>query len=397
MVAGVRRLIGPVLALAAAMFALPAPSQVATAPQSPRIVAIGDLHGDFEAWRAIAAAARLVDAKGRWIGGNAIVVQTGDVPDRGADTVMIVRDLMRLQREAKAAGGRVVALVGNHEAMNITGDLRYVSSGEYAAFADALSNRRRDQTYKANRPKIEAHYRKADPLLEDEDIRQRWLQATPRGMLEHQAAWHPNGEIGSWVIGNPAVVVIDGTLFVHAGISAAYAGRSPDDINRAVAAALAARDSADDAIINDPLGPLWYRGLARGAAAAQNSARGAAAAQNSARGAGAAQNPARGAAAAENPARGAAAAQSDPQGGAPPGQASEYELASVLAATGARRMVIAHTPNPSGILILHGGRLARIDTGISSAYGGQPSYLEIIDGVMVPHLVPRPSPAKPAK
>lgn len=321
-----------------------------------RIVAIGDLHGDHAAWRDIARAARLIDARGRWTGGATILVQMGDVPDRGADSLAIIRDLMRLQKEARRAGGQVVALVGNHEAMNITGDLRYVSAGELAAFANDKSDRLRGQVFEANRAAIEEAYRKASPTMEKAAIRQAWLDATPRGMLEHQAAWAPNGEIGRWVISNPAVVLIDGTLFVHAGISAAYAGRAIADINRSVAEALLARDSAEASIINDPAGPLWYRGLARDGAKAGPDL------------------------ASEAPAAGEVAAAK---------MTVQAELDLVLRSFGAQRMVIAHTPNRAGILLLHGGRLARIDTAISSAYGGTLSYLESVGGVLTAHTVPR--------
>jgi hypothetical protein len=51
--------------------------------------------------------------------------------------------------------------------------------------------------------------------------------------------------------------------------------------------------------------------------------------------------------------------------------------------------VVAHTPSLSGIKILDGGRLVRIDSGISRYYGGQLSYLEIIGDQLVPHTVPR--------
>ena len=113
-------------ALALAMPAAAAP------PPLHRIVAVGDLHGDFAAWRDIARAAQLVDSDGGWIGGDTVLVQTGDAVDRGPDSLRIVQDLMRLQREAPRAKGLVIALVGNHEAMNVTGDFRYVSAGDYA-------------------------------------------------------------------------------------------------------------------------------------------------------------------------------------------------------------------------------------------------------------------------
>ena len=71
-----------------------------------RIVAVGDLHGDFSAWRDIARAAQLVDDEGRWIGGDTVLVQTGDVVDRGPDSLKIIQDLMRLQHEARAPTAR---------------------------------------------------------------------------------------------------------------------------------------------------------------------------------------------------------------------------------------------------------------------------------------------------
>lgn len=314
-----------------------------------RVIAIGDLHGDLAAWRAIARDAGLIDAKGKWAGGKTVLVQTGDIPDRGAASRAIIQDLMRLQKEAARDGGRVVALVGNHEAMNMTGDLRYVSSGEFAAFANGNSLRLRDMVFKANSAAIIAAYRQEKPNISDAEARTAWLAETPPGKLEHQAAWAPNGMIGKWVMGNPAMLRLGDTLFLHAGLSAAYAQRSLDDINAAVAASLAAREQAETAIINDPAGPLWYRGLAQADATAA------------------------------------------------PGSSVDSELRNVLAAQGARRMVIGHTPVLSGVAFRHGDRLALIDTGISAAYGGTLGYLEIIDGRWVAHKVARPPPEKKGK
>lgn len=343
--------------IATLMFASPA--MAAPASATPRIVAVGDIHGDFEAWRAIARAARLIDAKGRWTGGNAVLVQTGDVADRGPDTLKIVRDLMRLQREARRAGGRVVALVGNHEAMNVTGDLRYVSAGEYAAFVDRNSAKVRERVYAANQQAIEAGYRERDPEMTGDAARQAWLSATPLGLIEHRAAWRPEGRIGRWIVGNPAAVLLDGTLFVHGGISASYAGVALDEINRRVAAALKARETAPESIINDPAGPLWYRGLARGRADET----------------------------ADPPVR-------SPASGARPERTVEQELDQILGAYGAKRIVIGHTPVLSGIAVLHGGRLVQIDTGISAVIGGKATYLEIIGDTLVPHVVDRARPTE---
>jgi hypothetical protein len=318
-------------------------------PMPARVIAIGDLHGDLAAWRAIARDAGLIDADGKWTGGKTVVVQTGDVPDRGADSRAIIQDLMRLQKEAARDGGRVVALVGNHEAMNMVGDIRYVSPGEFASYANSNSLRLRDMTFEANSDAIIAASRNENPKLSNAQARAAWLAQTPLGKLEHRASWSPNGVIGKWVIGNPAVLRLGDTLFLHAGLSAAYAQRTIDDINAAVAKSLAARDDSETAIINDPAGPLWYRGLA----------------------------------------------QADATGA--PGSSADSELRNVLAAQGARRMVIGHTPVLSGVAFRHGDRLAMIDTGISAAYGGTLGYLEIIDGRWVAHNVARPPPEKKGK
>lgn len=300
-------------------------------PQPARIVAVGDLHGNHRAFRAIVRAAGLIDARGRWAGGQTVLVQTGDVVDRGPDSLKIIRDLMRLQREAKAAGGGVVALVGNHEAMNVTGDLRYVHPGEYAAFADRNSARRRERTFELNKAALESFYRQSG--LDPAAARAAWMKETPLGKLEHRAAWAPEGEIGRWIIANPVVAIVGGTLFVHGGISARYAAMPAHEINRRVAAALIARETGRESILNEADGPLWYRGLAEGAGA--------------------------------------------------------EALAAVLQGQGVERVVIGHTPVLAGIALLHEGRLARIDTGISAHYGGAWSYLEIRDGKATAHVVPK--------
>lgn len=354
------RRIGLALAAAASSVAQPAqPSQSAKPSQPARIVAVGDLHGDYEAWREIALRAQLVDRRNRWTGGSAVLVQAGDIADRGPDSLKIIRHLMKLQKEAARAGGKVVVLVGNHEAMNMTGDLRYVHPGEFAAFANANSDRLRELTYGANQAAITAAYRARSPAMAERAIHDAWLAQTPLGKLEHQAAWSPRGELGRWMVANPAVAKVGDTMFVHGGISLRYAGLSLDEINRRTAAALASRTSATDSIINDEFGPLWYRGLASETSDAERQV----------------------------------AAIGERAAAAPP---ADEELSAALRSAGARRMVVAHTPDRGGIKISHGGRLARIDTGISRYYGGKLSYLEIVGGKLVPHSWDRP-PAPPRR
>ena len=341
------RTVGFVVAAALAA----APAIALPPPTQSRIVAVGDLHGDYAAWRDIAGAAGLVNSNGRWTGGRTTLVQVGDVVDRGSDSLKIVRDLMRLQKEAPKQGGRVIVLVGNHEAMNITGDLRYVTPGEFTAFATRNSVEMRDRLYEAKKAEIEAKYRARDPSLTPSAIRSAWIEDTPLGWVEQRLAWTPDGEVGRWVIRNPAVAMVAGNLFVHGGISAEYSKLQLAELNRKVAAALSALDRSPDSIINSPLGPLWYRGLVT-----------------------------RDSKVSEIPAVPAGTAARPP---------IEEELATVLKAYGARRIIVGHTPNLKGVQILYGGRLVTIDSGNSSYYRGTPSYLEIIGDRLIPHSVPR--------
>lgn len=101
-----------------------------------RLVAIGDLHGDLAATRAALRTAGAIDDRDRWIGGALVVVQTGDVLDRGDDEQAILDLIARLEGEAKAAGGALIMLLGNHELMSGAGDLRYVTPGGLSDFDD---------------------------------------------------------------------------------------------------------------------------------------------------------------------------------------------------------------------------------------------------------------------
>ena len=345
-----RRLFWPLSLLLTALMSPPA----SAAPSQPqRIVAVGDLHGDNQAWMTIARAAGLIDARSHWAGGKTILVQLGDVTDREPDSLKIIRSLQQLQKEAPRSGGRVVVVLGNHEAMNLLGDNRYTTPGEFAAFVDGGSGARRDRVFEANRARLEAAYRAVDPKITPEQVRAKWMAEHPLGWVEHRLAWSPTGELGQWAEHNPAVVKIGGTLFVHGGLSAEAAKVPMDELNRRVAAAMAVADESQQSILNDPLGPLWYRGLVGRDADAEAE-------------------------------RGPPTAP-----GARP--SIDQELDAVLAAYGAKRLVIGHTPILSGIAITNGGRLARIDTGISRFYGGPLSWLEIIGDQMIPHVVGRPA------
>ena len=327
--------------------------------ETRRVVAVGDLHGDWSAWQAIARAAKLIDHRDRWQAGRTVLVQMGDVVDRGPDSLRIIQHLQQLQREAPRAGGKVIVLIGNHEAMMMTGDLRYVHPGEYAAFVTRSSGQLRNKTFARNRVAIEAAYRRARPTITSDAIRRAWFKATPLGQIEHQAAWSPTGKLGRWTLSNPAAVIVGDTLFVHGGLSAELAPLGVEEINRRVHSDLRMQRTEPTAIINDPLGPLWYRGhVGR-------------------------ERESPGAAPSPRPARAV-------QPGASPRPGIEEELDQVLRLTGTRRIVVGHTPNLRGIIADFGGKLMRIDSGISSAYGGSLSWLEITGDRVTPRSTARP-------
>lgn len=96
----------------------------ATAPGD--LWAMGDIHGDYERMLALVEKAGLAahPAKpedARWTGGNAVLVVTGDMIDKGPKPVSVLRFLAALRRSAATQGGRVIVTMGNHEAEFLAG------------------------------------------------------------------------------------------------------------------------------------------------------------------------------------------------------------------------------------------------------------------------------------
>ena len=95
-------------------------------PDVPHILAIGDLHGDIFSTADVLIGAGIVDDNGHWIAGETWVVQVGDQLDRGFHEEEILELFEQLRVEAAAAGGRFLALNGNHEIMQAEGRFDYV-------------------------------------------------------------------------------------------------------------------------------------------------------------------------------------------------------------------------------------------------------------------------------
>lgn len=182
-------------------------------PAAERVVAVGDVHGDRDAFLRVLRLANLVDADMRWIGGKAWLVQTGDLLDRGDDEQQILDDLERLEKESAAAGGRVVWLNGNHELMNTAGDWRYVTPGGLQDFEDVPGGRK--------------------------------------------AAFAPGGPYAKVLAGQNIVAVVGDAAFVHGGVVPGVTA-TLDDSNHAARCWLAGQAPLP-AVLEDERSPIWDR------------------------------------------------------------------------------------------------------------------------------------------
>lgn len=150
------------------------------------VFVFGDVHGEFDRVVSLLGLAGLIDAELRWTGGGAAVAFLGDLFDRGNDVTRLLWFIYGLEREATAAGGRVITLLGNHEAMVLSGDLRYVAPKE--------------QTIG------ELH-----------------------GM-SYEALFDPGRSVlGRWIAAKPALVRLEDLLLAHGGVSPAYVDSSLEE------------------------------------------------------------------------------------------------------------------------------------------------------------------------
>ena len=146
-----------------------------------RIVAIGDIHGDYDNYIETLQLAGLINRRGRWIGEDTHLVQTGDIPDRGPDTRRIMAHIDKLMEQAEKDGGRIHRLIGNHEAMNFYGDLRYFTAGEYKEFADRRSENIQERYFELVMQNLEAEDPETFAAL-PENYREEWFRFPSAGI-----------------------------------------------------------------------------------------------------------------------------------------------------------------------------------------------------------------------
>jgi hypothetical protein len=335
---------------------------VAIAGESPwridgarRVVAFADVHGAHDELVALLRAQGVVDGALRWTGADTHLVSLGDLLDRGPDSRRVLDLLMRLEGEARAAGGAVHVLLGNHEVMNLTGDLRYVSAGEYAAFAGADDDALREAAWQRRLER--------EPGAE----RAAFDARHPAGWFAHRQAFSSGGKYGAWLLSRPFVLVVNDTAFAHGGLPPRVAELGLDETNRvlhreladyqaawqelatrlpdadagefqqrpgALAAAGLAEPSAvlralTDASVFTTAGPTWFRGQALCQPFVESA-----------------------------------------------------NLESALAKLGADRVVVGHSVTPTRrVASRFDGRVILLDTGmLAMAYHGRPSALVIEGG-----------------
>ena len=194
---------------------LPAGAEWDVRPEPRRVVAVGDLHGDLRAFGAIGRACGVLDERGSWRGNSAHLVLMGDLVG-GPHSRLLLNTVMRLEREAARACGRVHALLGNHDLLPIAG-----------RFDKLTPRERRD-------------YRKGD----------------------FQGA----GRYALWVLGRPTILKIGRTLYVHAGLDRWALDIDPGEVNAHVRAWIAhlqghgPRPPRDTRwTFDDDDGPMWTR------------------------------------------------------------------------------------------------------------------------------------------
>ena len=181
----------------------PSPPEV-DLPGPDSVFVFGDVHGEFDRVLQLLARAGLIDTELRWTGGRATVVLLGDLLDRGIDVTRLLWFLYALEHEAEAAGGRVLTLLGNHEVMVMSGDLRYVSGKEMAI--------------------------------------------AERHGLSYAKLFDPTASVlGRWLAARPALVRLGDLLLAHGGVSPSYIDYSLERY----------RDTLS-AFISEPLFTGWH-------------------------------------------------------------------------------------------------------------------------------------------
>jgi hypothetical protein len=254
-----------------------------------RIVAVGDLHGDFDNFVTILKKPKvgLVDENLHWIGGKTHLVQIGDVLDRGDHAKEIFDLLMSLEKEAAAAGGMVHVLLGNHEEINITGIALsypgYVFVDQFFSFLPEDFKTARWKEYLSRLPADEQAKIKTQGLdiAQDPGYRAFWekiLDASKKARGRDKAGQaytdNFNRTYGQWLLKKNVAIRINDVVFAHAGFNLQFSTWKLKDLNDAFRTELEAfavnpmkphlfGQELQPQLVYNSESPLWLRAMER--------------------------------------------------------------------------------------------------------------------------------------
>ncbi|KAK9168035.1 hypothetical protein Syun_000175 [Stephania yunnanensis] len=197
------------------------------------LFSVGDLHGDLAQARSALRMAGMLSSDGQdmWTGGDSVLVQVGDILDRGEDEIAILSLLRLLGIQAEGNGGAVFQVNGNHETMNVEGDFRYVDPG---AFEECL-----------------------DFFEYLGDCEEEWDGAfagqRQKGVMARLALFRPGGPLACELAQNPVVLKVDDWIFCHGGLLPHHVAYGIERMNREVSQWMKGSPQNDD---NEPALPF---------------------------------------------------------------------------------------------------------------------------------------------
>ena len=195
--------------------------------QPKKLFAIADIEGNFEAFSKSLKGNKIIDEDFNWIYGDGHLVLVGDFVDRGHNVTPVLWLIYKLDQEAIKAGGMVHFIVGNHEEMNMRGDLRYVKE----------------------------RYLKTAKVMKT---------AVPQLYSQHT-------ELGRWMRSKNVVEKIGRTIFVHGGLSPmmAHSRIRLEQMNKYARKYFGTekwrleQKGGGGSSVFSKYGPMWYRGYFR--------------------------------------------------------------------------------------------------------------------------------------
>ncbi|KAH8498689.1 hypothetical protein Peur_073877 [Populus x canadensis] len=188
-----------------------------------RIVAVGDVHGDLDQARCALEIAGVLSSDGHdlWTGGETVLIQLGDVLDRGEEEIAILSLLRSLDIQAKAQGGAVFQVNGNHETMNVEGDFRYVDSGAFDECSDFLAYLE-DNQYNWENAFLgwigESKRRREDRKLSQNHWGPWNLVKRQKGVIARSILLRPGGLLACELARHAVVLKINDWVFCHGGL-----------------------------------------------------------------------------------------------------------------------------------------------------------------------------------